>query len=47
MESKKENGIVNYKNGKLEGEWKFYHENEKIRTIGNYWKERRRMEILS
>ena len=46
MESEKENGqtiikwkarkIGNYKNGKLEGEWKVYHNNGKLKGIGNY-----------
>ena len=41
--------IGNYKNGKLEGEWKSYHENGKLKGIGNYknGKARRRMEIVS
>ena len=32
----RENGFGNYKNGKQEGEWKFYHENGKLRTIENF-----------
>ena len=28
--------IGNYKNGKAEGEWKFYHNNGKLEWIGNY-----------
>ena len=46
MESKKENGnyiikwkakeIGNYKNGKEEGERKFYRKNGKLEGIGNY-----------
>ena len=41
--------IVNYKNGKEEGEWKGYHENGNLEEIGNYknGKARRRMESLS
>ena len=40
MERKKENGklwwIDNYKNGKREGEWKWYHETGKLEEIGNF-----------
>ena len=41
--------IGNYKNGEREGEWKFYHNNGKLKAIGNYknGNARRRMEILS
>ena len=48
--------IDNYKNGKQEGEWKFYHENGKLKELkiikmerveDNYsqWKARRRLFI--
>ena len=35
MESQNQQ-IGNYKNGKQEGKWKFYHENGKLRRIENY-----------